>query len=57
MRTKLLSEKIETMRLRPNAPYPREELEFDKECFDHREMIKSWQRAQQRVQLKEVQRG
>ena len=43
----LLEHHVQTMRLRPEAPWP-------KQCEDTKEMIKSWQRAQQHVTLKVV---
>jgi hypothetical protein len=54
MRTAILTDKVRHMALDPQAKYPAEKVAFTKECFDMREMIKSWQRAQQHGFLKLV---
>ena len=54
MRTALLTDKVKHMILKHDAPFPTEKAAFDKGCFDMKEMIKSWQRAQQRGILKLV---
>ena len=48
--TKLLSDRIKGLHLRPNAPYPSQELRDKEEAKDAHDMILKW-RASQRVHI------
>ena len=48
--TKLLSDRIKDLHLRPNAPYPSQELRDKEEAKDAHDMILKW-RASQRVHI------
>jgi hypothetical protein len=50
MTSKLLTDTIKRMKLRPAAPYPTEQRAFEVECFDARQMILAWRRAQDKSQ-------
>lgn len=44
--SKLLSDRIKDLHLRPNAPYPSEELRNQEEAKDVRDMVKKWRKTQ-----------
>lgn len=44
--TKLLSDRIKDLHLRPNAPYPSEQLRDRQEAKDAHDMILQWRRSQ-----------
>lgn len=44
--TKLLSDRIKDLHLRPNAPYPSEQLRDRQEAKDAHDMILQWRRTQ-----------
>ena len=48
--TKLLSDRIKDLHLRPNAPYPSQELRDKEAAKDAHDMILKW-RASQRVHI------
>lgn len=48
--TKLLSDRIKDLHLRPNAPYPSEMLKEQEAAKDAHDMIRKW-RASQRVHI------
>ena len=44
--TKLLSERIKDLHLRPNAPYPSQELQQQEDAKDVHDMILKWRQTQ-----------
>ena len=44
--SKLLSDRIKDLHLRPNAPYPSEQLRDRQEAKDAHDMILQWRRSQ-----------
>ena len=44
--TKLLSDRIKDLHLRPNAPYPSQELRDKEEAKDAHDMILKWRASQ-----------
>ena len=44
--SKLLSDRIKDLHLRPNAPYPSEQLRDKQEAKDAHDMILQWRRSQ-----------
>ncbi len=54
LRTPLLADSVKRLRLDPNAKFLTAQEEAIRAAEDHKQMIKAWRRAQEKVTLKGV---